>query len=349
MLKTRREGATRDCCDARLCNALRAKGGQRQLWAPLPRLSRGRFELASDCAPAPRRPRARRRVAAMLARSVCRLLVYAPPAPRCRCAHAPDAHSCCDAGSLLFGYVYPSYACFKALERRKPDGIRAWCEYWCAPGGAAPFRRRQKPSLRRGAASCSALTRAPRAPGSCWACSRCWRAWATKPSSGACPLPSQAPRRAATAAPLPRLAAARALTRPAPQAADVLGDEGGVRHLAVAPAHAGAPAPRAIRPPRLDACVRAAHTRRSLPPRPRARRARRTCTPRSWRRCCSGTRRRWTAGWRRRRRAWATSRTPPTRAPPPTRTRASCSSWPACRSSRRRAATALRSSAQATG
>jgi receptor expression-enhancing protein 1/2/3/4 len=34
--------------------------------------------------------------------------------------------------SLLLGYVYPAYACFKALERRKPDGIRAWCEYWCA-------------------------------------------------------------------------------------------------------------------------------------------------------------------------------------------------------------------------
>mmetsp|Transcript_16796 Transcript_16796/g.46926 ORF Transcript_16796/g.46926 Transcript_16796/m.46926 type:complete len:177 (+) Transcript_16796:575-1105(+) len=29
-----------------------------------------------------------------------------------------------------FGYVYPAYLCFKALERRKPEQIREWCIYW---------------------------------------------------------------------------------------------------------------------------------------------------------------------------------------------------------------------------
>jgi receptor expression-enhancing protein 1/2/3/4 len=35
---------------------------------------------------------------------------------------------------LALGYAYPAYACFKALERRKPEGLRLWCQYWCERG-----------------------------------------------------------------------------------------------------------------------------------------------------------------------------------------------------------------------
>lgn len=31
---------------------------------------------------------------------------------------------------LLLGYIYPVYCTFKALEKKKPDGVRTWCEYW---------------------------------------------------------------------------------------------------------------------------------------------------------------------------------------------------------------------------
>jgi hypothetical protein len=51
---------------------------------------------------------------------------------------------------LLLGYIYPAYACFKALERRKPDGVRVWCEYWCAPHAgatAAAAHQRRSPRL----------------------------------------------------------------------------------------------------------------------------------------------------------------------------------------------------------
>lgn len=56
------------------------------------------------------------------------------------------------------GYVYPAYACFKALERRKPDGVRAWCEYWCVRA-AASARRNRPPSCCAPRTSRSVLTR----------------------------------------------------------------------------------------------------------------------------------------------------------------------------------------------
>lgn len=41
------------------------------------------------------------------------------------------ASGACRGLVILLGYVYPAYKCFKALERKKPEGVRAWCEYWC--------------------------------------------------------------------------------------------------------------------------------------------------------------------------------------------------------------------------
>lgn len=40
------------------------------------------------------------------------------------------ASGACKALVILLGYIYPTYKCFKALERKKPEAIRAWCEYW---------------------------------------------------------------------------------------------------------------------------------------------------------------------------------------------------------------------------
>ena len=126
--------------------------------------------------------------------------------------------------------------------------------------------------------------------------------------------------------------------RPPRQAAAVQRDEGGVRHVALAPAHAGAPP--AERTCHVHTCV--------LPFRSfvaafafsdaasATRRARRTRTAPSWRRCCSGTRPRWTGTWRRRARAWVTSRRRTTRARRRTCRLASRSCCSRCRSSRRR-------------
>ena len=50
------------------------------------------------------------------------------------------ANGACRVAILLLGYVYPVYCTFKALERRKPDGVRGWCEYWYAAGGARAAR-----------------------------------------------------------------------------------------------------------------------------------------------------------------------------------------------------------------
>ena len=30
------------------------------------------------------------------------------------------------------GFIWPAYACFKALEAKQQDAIRDWCTYWCA-------------------------------------------------------------------------------------------------------------------------------------------------------------------------------------------------------------------------
>ena len=128
----------------------------------------------------------------------------------------------------------------------------------------------------------------------------------------------------------------RADCGPAGQAAAVQRDEGGVRHVALAPAHAGAR-------PRL----RASDARAAVPPfrrraafaRPDAGaacRARRTRTAPSWRRCCSGTRPRWIGTWRRRAPAWVTWRRRTTRARRRTCRPASRSCCSRCRSSRRR-------------
>jgi hypothetical protein len=34
--------------------------------------------------------------------------------------------------SMLLGYVYPAYECFKIVERKKPEleHLRFWCQYW---------------------------------------------------------------------------------------------------------------------------------------------------------------------------------------------------------------------------
>lgn len=52
-------------------------------------------------------------------RPVARLLPARPA--RLAAAHCPPRRS------------YPAYLTYKALERRKPEPIRTWCEYWCAP------------------------------------------------------------------------------------------------------------------------------------------------------------------------------------------------------------------------
>jgi hypothetical protein len=92
---------------------------------------------------------------------------------------------------LLLGYVYPAYACFKALERRKPDGIRAWCEYWCAQ--RALSSRVGCVQTLFSARSLRMCARAPRCAhslathahaGWCWGCSQYAKPSATKPFSG---------------------------------------------------------------------------------------------------------------------------------------------------------------------
>jgi len=35
---------------------------------------------------------------------------------------------------LLLGYVYPAYACFKAVEIGKPEQLKMWCRYWTIIG-----------------------------------------------------------------------------------------------------------------------------------------------------------------------------------------------------------------------
>ncbi|CAD7701423.1 unnamed protein product [Ostreobium quekettii] len=30
----------------------------------------------------------------------------------------------------LAAYIWPGYQCFKALEKRRPEELRCWCEYW---------------------------------------------------------------------------------------------------------------------------------------------------------------------------------------------------------------------------
>jgi hypothetical protein len=32
----------------------------------------------------------------------------------------------------VLGFIWPAYACFKALEAKQQDAIRDWCTYWCA-------------------------------------------------------------------------------------------------------------------------------------------------------------------------------------------------------------------------
>ncbi len=176
---------------------------------------------------------------AMLAASVCRVLVCVRVRLTRRRAVCADA--CCSVcvARLLLGYVYPAYACFKALERRKPDGVRAWCEYWCVRA-AASARCNRPPSCCAPRASRAGMTR------DChrrlvlavftvlesvgdqtvfWRAPRCLRRRRTLVARSA--RPAHGPR--------------------APQAAAVQRDEGGVRHLALAPPHAGAPRPQHTR------------------------------------------------------------------------------------------------------
>ncbi|QDZ24726.1 HVA22-like protein [Chloropicon primus] len=35
---------------------------------------------------------------------------------------------------LVLGYVYPAYACFKAVEIGKPEQLKMWCRYWTIIG-----------------------------------------------------------------------------------------------------------------------------------------------------------------------------------------------------------------------
>merc|ERR1711904_523983 len=35
---------------------------------------------------------------------------------------------------LILGYVYPAYACFKAVEIGKPEQLKMWCRYWTIIG-----------------------------------------------------------------------------------------------------------------------------------------------------------------------------------------------------------------------
>lgn len=41
----------------------------------------------------------------------------------------------------LVAYVLPGYHCFKALEKRKPDELREWCEYWLVVAAFASVER----------------------------------------------------------------------------------------------------------------------------------------------------------------------------------------------------------------
>ena len=33
---------------------------------------------------------------------------------------------------MAFGYAYPAYECYKAVEKNKPEieQLRFWCQYW---------------------------------------------------------------------------------------------------------------------------------------------------------------------------------------------------------------------------
>ncbi|EPS60122.1 hypothetical protein M569_14681, partial [Genlisea aurea] len=44
---------------------------------------------------------------------------------------------------LIFGYVYPAYECYKAVEMNKPDinQLRFWCQYWILIAGLSVFER----------------------------------------------------------------------------------------------------------------------------------------------------------------------------------------------------------------
>ncbi|KAK3264634.1 hypothetical protein CYMTET_26634 [Cymbomonas tetramitiformis] len=42
---------------------------------------------------------------------------------------------------LLLGYIYPGYACFKAIEKGKPDACREWCIYWLVLAAATAAER----------------------------------------------------------------------------------------------------------------------------------------------------------------------------------------------------------------
>jgi len=35
-------------------------------------------------------------------------------------------------GRMVFGYAYPAYECYKAVEKNKPEmqQLRFWCQYW---------------------------------------------------------------------------------------------------------------------------------------------------------------------------------------------------------------------------
>jgi len=35
---------------------------------------------------------------------------------------------------MVFGYAYPAYECYKAVEKNKPEieQLRFWCQYWYA-------------------------------------------------------------------------------------------------------------------------------------------------------------------------------------------------------------------------
>ncbi len=95
----------------------------------------------------------------MLGDFACRVILYALASPhlctlslclatpRSRC-FAPDAcreqsigqtdgrfvqlTACLRGARNALGFIWPAYACFKALEAKQQDAIRDWCTYWCA-------------------------------------------------------------------------------------------------------------------------------------------------------------------------------------------------------------------------
>ena len=30
----------------------------------------------------------------------------------------------------VFGYIWPAYQCYKAIEQKNEDAVREWCIYW---------------------------------------------------------------------------------------------------------------------------------------------------------------------------------------------------------------------------